>query len=146
MKLNELQPAPGSRKSRKRIGRGQGSGQGGTAGKGHKGQNARSGGGVRVGFEGGQMPMQRRLPKRGFHNKFALKVMEINLRDLNRFEAGAVVDAQALAEAGLVKGAFDQIKVLGNGELSRALTIKVDRISAGAKAKVEAAGGSVELI
>jgi large subunit ribosomal protein L15 len=146
MKLNELQPAPGSRKSRKRIGRGQGSGQGGTAGKGHKGQNARSGGGVRMGFEGGQMPLQRRLPKRGFYNKFALKVMEVNLRDLNRFEAGTVVDAQALAEAGLVKGAFDQIKILGHGELSRALTLKVDRISAGAKAKVEAAGGSVELI
>ena len=146
MKLNELQPAPGSRKSRKRIGRGQGSGQGGTAGKGHKGQNARSGGGVRVGFEGGQMPLQRRLPNRGFTNKFALKVMEVNLRDLNRFEAGAVVDAQALAEAGLIKGGFDLIKILGNGELSRALTLKVDRISAGAKAKVEAAGGSVELI
>jgi large subunit ribosomal protein L15 len=146
MKLNELQPAPGSRKKRKRIGRGQGSGQGGTAGKGHKGQNARSGGGVRIGFEGGQMPLQRRLPKRGFTNKFALKVLEVNLRDLNRLEAGAVVDAQALAEAGLVKGAFDQIKILGHGELSRPLTMKVDRISAGAKAKVEAAGGSVELI
>jgi large subunit ribosomal protein L15 len=146
MKLNELQPAPGSRRKRKRIGRGQASGQGGTAGKGHKGQNARSGGGVKPGFEGGQMPMQRRLPKRGFHNKFALKVMEVNLRDLNRFEAGAVIDAQILAEAGLVKGGFDKIKILGQGELSRALTLKVDRISAGAKAKVEAAGGSVELL
>ena len=146
MKLNELQPAPGSRKNRKRIGRGQASGQGGTAGKGHKGQNARSGGGVKPGFEGGQMPMQRRLPKRGFHNKFALKVLEVNLRDLSRFEAGAVIDAQSLAEAGLVKGAFDKIKILGQGELSRALTLKVDRISAGAKAKVEAAGGHVELI
>ncbi|MBI4798812.1 MAG: 50S ribosomal protein L15 [Desulfarculus sp.] len=145
MKLNELQPAPGSRKSRKRIGRGQASGQGGTAGKGHKGQNARSGGGVRPGFEGGQMPMQRRLPKRGFHNKFGLKIAEVNLRDLDRFEAGSVVDAQSLAEAGLIKGSFDAIKLLGQGELSKALTVKVDRASAGAKAKVEAAGGAVEL-
>ena len=145
MKLNELQPAPGSRKSRKRIGRGQASGQGGTAGKGHKGQNARSGGGVRIGFEGGQMPLQRRLPKRGFHNKFGLHIAEVNLRDLNRFEAGSVVDAQALAEAGLIKGSFDAIKLLGQGQLDRALTVKVDRASAGAKAKVEAAGGTVEL-
>jgi len=145
MKLNELQPAPGSRKKRKRIGRGQASGQGGTAGKGHKGQNARSGGGVRPGFEGGQMPMQRRLPKRGFHNKFGLKIAEVNLRDLNRFEAGSVVDAQSLAEAGLIKGSFDAIKLLGQGELTRALTVKVDRASVGAKAKVEAAGGAVEL-
>lgn len=145
MKLNELQPAPGSRKNRKRIGRGQGSGQGGTAGKGHKGQNARSGGGVRPGFEGGQMPMQRRLPKRGFNNKFGLKIAEINLRDLGRFEAGSVVDAQVLAEAGLIKGSFDAIKLLGQGELTQALTVKVDRASAGAKAKVEAAGGTVEL-
>jgi large subunit ribosomal protein L15 len=145
MKLNELQPAPGSRKSRKRIGRGQGSGQGGQAGKGHKGQNARSGGGVRPGFEGGQMPMQRRLPKRGFHNKFGLQIAEVNLRDLNRFEAGSVVDAQSLAEAGLIKGSFDAIKLLGQGEITRALTVKVDRASAGAKAKVEAAGGAVEL-
>ncbi|CAO0820065.1 50S ribosomal subunit protein L15 [Desulfarculales bacterium] len=145
MKLNELQPAPGSRKRKKRIGRGQASGQGGTAGKGHKGQNARSGGGVRPGFEGGQMPMQRRLPKRGFHNKFGLKITEVNLRDLNRFDAGSVVDAQSLAEVGLIKGHFDAIKLLGQGELSKALTVKVDRASAGAKAKVEAAGGAVEL-
>jgi len=146
MKLNELSPSPGSRKNNKRIGRGQGSGTGGTAGKGHKGQNSRSGGGVRVGFEGGQMPLQRRLPKRGFNNIFAPKVAEINLRDLNRFAPGSVVDAQTLAEAGLVKGAFDAIKLLGQGDLDRALTIKVDRVSAGAKAKVEAAGGTVELI
>lgn len=145
MKLNELKPAAGSRKNRKRIGRGQASGQGGTAGKGHKGQNARSGGGVRPGFEGGQMPMQRRLPKRGFNNKFGLKIAEVNLRDLDRFEAGSVVDAQSLAEAGLIKGSFDAIKLLGQGELSKALTVKVDRASAGAKAKVEAAGGAVEL-
>jgi len=146
MKLNELSPAPGSRRNKKRIGRGQGSGHGGTAGKGHKGQNARSGGGVRPGFEGGQMPLQRRLPKRGFNNIFAPKVAEINLRDLARFAAGSVVDAQALAEAGLIKGAFDAVKLLGQGEVSVALTVKVDRISAGAKAKVEAAGGTVELV
>jgi large subunit ribosomal protein L15 len=146
MKLNELSPAPGSRRKRKRIGRGQGSGQGGTAGRGHKGAGSRSGFGVNPGFEGGQMPLQRRLPKRGFFNKFAAKVVEVNLRDLNRFDAGSVVDAQALAEAGLIKGAFDRIKVLGQGELTRALTVKVDRISSGAKAKVEAAGGTVELI
>ncbi|MFH1060530.1 MAG: 50S ribosomal protein L15 [Pseudomonadota bacterium] len=146
MKLNELSPAPGSRRNKKRIGRGQGSGQGGTAGKGHKGQNSRSGGGVRPGFEGGQMPLQRRLPKRGFHNNFAPKVAEINLRDLGRFAAGSMVDAQALAEAGLIKGAFDAVKLLGQGELSVALTVKVDRISAGAKTKVEAAGGTVELV
>lgn len=146
MKLNELSPAPGSRRNKKRIGRGQGSGHGGTAGKGHKGQNARSGGGTRPGFEGGQMPLQRRLPKRGFNNIFAPKVAEINLRDLARFGAGSVVDAQALAEAGLIKGAFDAVKLLGQGEVSVALTVKVDRISAGAKAKVEAAGGTVELV
>ena len=146
MKLNELSPAPGSRRNKKRIGRGQGSGHGGTAGKGHKGQNARSGGGVRPGFEGGQMPLQRRLPKRGFTNIFALKVVEINLRQLANFAAGSVVDAQALAEAGLLKGGFDAVKLLGQGEIGVALTVKVDRISAGAKTKVEAAGGTVELI
>ncbi len=145
MKLNELSPAPGSRRKKKRIGRGQGSGQGGTAGRGHKGAGARSGYGVNPGFEGGQMPLQRRLPKRGFTNKFALKVAQVNLLQLNRFEAGSVVDAQALAEAGLIKGAFDLVKILGQGELDRALTLKVDRISAGARTKVEAAGGSVEL-
>ncbi len=146
MKLNELKPPEGARKNRKRIGRGQGSGYGGTSGKGHKGQNSRSGGGVRRGFEGGQMPLQRRLPKRGFTNApFSAKVAEVTLRDLNRFEAGSVVDAQALAEAGLIKGSFDYIKLLGTGEIDRALTIKVDRVTAGAKAKVEAAGGSVEL-
>lgn len=146
MKLNELKPSPGSKKNRKRIGRGQGSGHGGTSGKGHKGQNSRSGGGVRPGFEGGQMPLHRRLPKRGFFNKFSTQVAEVNLRDLGRFEAGSVVDAQALAEAGLIKGAFDAIKLLGQGDISVALTIKVDRVSAGAVAKVEAAGGTVELI
>lgn len=145
MKLNELSPPKGARKNRKRLGRGQASGTGCTSGKGHKGQNSRSGGGVRPGFEGGQMPLQRRLPKRGFKNIFALKGVEVNLRDLNRFEAGQVVDAQALAEAGLIKGAFDYIKVLGKGEMEKALTVKVDRISAGAKEKIEKAGGKVEL-
>lgn len=145
MKLNELKPAAGSRKNKKRIGRGQASGTGGTAGKGHKGQNSRSGGGVKPGFEGGQMPMQRRLPKRGFTNIFALKVAEVNLRDLNRFAPDSTVGAQELAEAGLIKGAFDVIKVLGTGDIAHALTVKVDRISAGAKTKIEAAGGRVEL-
>ncbi len=147
MKLNELKPPAGAKKARKRIGRGQASGTGGTSGKGHKGQNSRSGGGVRPGFEGGQMPLQRRLPKRGFSNcPFGKKVVEVNLRDLARFEAGSVVDAQSLAEAGLIKGSFDAVKVLGQGEVKVALTIKVDQISAGAKTKVEAAGGSVELV
>ena len=146
MKLNELKPPEGAKKNRKRIGRGQGSGHGGTSGKGHKGQNSRSGGGVRLGFEGGQMPLQRRLPKRGFNNmRFADVVVEINVRDLNRFETGSTVDAQVMAEAGLIKGAFDYIKLLGQGEIDRAITVKVDRVSAGAKAKVEAAGGKVVL-
>ena len=147
MKLNELKPAEGSRHKKKRIGRGQGSGYGGTATKGHKGQRARSGGGVRPGFEGGQMPLQRRLPKRGFNNKrFAVVVAEVNLKDLNRFAVGSTVDALALAEKGLIKGSFDFIKLLGKGELEKALTIKVDKVSASAKAKVEAAGGTVELV
>ena len=147
MKLNELRPPEGAKKNRKRIGRGEGSGTGGTSGKGHKGQNSRSGGGVRPGFEGGQMPLHRRLPKRGFNNIFALKGVEVNIRDLDRcFAAGAEVDALAMAEAGLIKGAFDYIKVLGNGDLDKALTVKVDRISAGARAKIEKAGGKVELI
>ena len=146
MKLNELRPPEGAKKNRKRLGRGQGSGTGQTSGKGHKGQNSRSGGGVRPGFEGGQMPLQRRLPKRGFKNIFALKGVEVNTRDLNRcFEAGAEVDAQAMAEAGLIKGAFDYIKVLGQGDLEKALTVKADRFSAGAKEKIEKAGGKAEL-
>lgn len=145
MKLNELKPPAGAKKNAKRIGRGQGSGQGHQAGKGHKGQNSRSGGGVRPGFEGGQMPLQRRLPKRGFKNfLFKKKVVTVNLRDLDRFEAGSIVDAQALAQAGLIKGSFDFIKLLGDGEIDRSLTIKVDQASAGAKSKIEAAGGTVE--
>jgi large subunit ribosomal protein L15 len=145
MKLNELKPPEGSRKDKKRLGRGQGSGTGKTAGKGHKGQNSRSGGGVRPGFEGGQMPLQRRLPKRGFKNPFKVKVAEVTLAQLERFAPDSVVDAQALAEEGLLKGKFDCIKLLGTGELKHALTVKVDKVSAGAKAKVEAAGGKVEL-
>jgi len=147
MKLNELKPNEGAKKNRKRIGRGQGSGTGGTAGKGHKGQNSRSGGGVRPGFEGGQMPLQRRLPKRGFTNIFALKVAEVNLRDLERcFEAGSVVDERALVDAGVINGRYDVIKLLAKGDLSKALTVKVNRASQNAKVKVEAAGGSLELI
>jgi large subunit ribosomal protein L15 len=147
MKLNELKPNQGAKKAKKRLGRGQASGTGGTSGKGHKGQNSRSGGGVRPGFEGGQMPLQRRLPKRGFNNlRFAVRVAEVNLRDLDRFEAGQVVDAAALAEAGIIKGRYDKVKLLGQGELAKALTIKVDRASAGAKTKVEAAGGTLELV
>jgi large subunit ribosomal protein L15 len=147
MKLNELKPNQGAKKAKKRLGRGQASGTGGTSGKGHKGQNSRSGGGVRPGFEGGQMPLQRRLPKRGFNNlRFADRVVEVNLRELNRFEAGAVVDAAALSQAGVVKGRFEVVKLLGQGELTKALTIKVNRASAGAKAKVEAAGGTLELV
>ncbi|KMY65802.1 50S ribosomal protein L15 [Desulfocarbo indianensis] len=147
MKLNELKPNDGAKKNRKRIGRGQGSGTGGTAGKGHKGQNSRSGGGVRPGFEGGQMPLQRRLPKRGFTNIFALKVAEVNLRDLERcFETGSVVDERALVDAGVINGRYDVIKLLAKGDLSKALTVKVNRASQNAKVKVEAVGGSLELI
>jgi large subunit ribosomal protein L15 len=147
MKLNQLKPAAGSRHKKKRIGRGQGSGFGGTSTKGHKGQNARSGGGVKPGFEGGQMPLQRRLPKRGFNNKsFAAVIAEVNVQDLRSFPAGSLVDAMALAQRGLIKGSFDFIKLLGKGEIENALTIRLDRISAAARAKIEAAGGAVEIV
>lgn len=146
MKLHELSPVEGSKKAAKRIGRGHGSGQGKTAGKGHKGQKARSGGGVRPGFEGGQMPMQRRLPKRGFNNIFAKNVVSVNVGSLNKFEDGAVVDTQALINAGLVKNSFDCIKVLGNGNLTKNLTVKVAAYSASAKEKIEAAGGKAEVV
>ena len=119
MKLHELTAVEGSTKERKRIGRGHGSGQGKTAGKGHKGQKARSGGSIRPGFEGGQMPLQRRIPKRGFNNIFAKKIVAINVSDLNKFEDGAEVDAQALVNAGIVKKEYDGIKILGNGEISK---------------------------
>ncbi len=145
MKLHELSPAKGARKARKRIGRGVGSGWGKTAGRGNKGHNSRSGGGVRPGYEGGQMPIHRRLPKRGFTNIFKKNFAVINVRDLNRFDAGSTVDESVLVKAGLVKGRRDGIKLLGNGELQQPLTIKVDAASKSAKAKVEAAGGTIEV-
>ena len=146
MKLFELQPGVGSNKDTKRKGRGHGSGNGKTAGRGHKGQNARSGGGVRIGFEGGQMPIYRRLPKRGFNNVFALKYAEINVSDLNKFEDGAVVDATSLKEAGIIKKALDGIKVLGNGEVSKKVTVKAAKFTEAAKEKIVAAGGKYEVM
>jgi len=146
MKLNELSPADGSRKNKKRLGRGVASGTGKTAGRGSKGHNSRSGGGVRPGFEGGQMPIHRRLPKRGFTNIFADRVATVNVRDLNRFESGSVVDEAALVGSGLVKGARDGIKLLGQGEIVHPLSVKVNRISATARKKIEAAGGNVEVV
>ena len=146
MKLHELSPAPGSVKKAFRKGRGSGSGNGKTAGKGHKGQNARSGGGVRPGFEGGQMPLTRRLPKRGFNNIFATKYAAINVSDLNVFEDGAVVDEAAIVAAGLVKKTLDGIKILGTGELQKKLTVNAKAFSASAKQKIEAAGGKAEVM
>ena len=145
MKLHELSPAPGSAKDAFRKGRGTGSGNGKTAGKGHKGQKARSGGGVRPGFEGGQMPLQRRIPKRGFNNIFAKEYISINVDVLNRFEDGAVVDAEAISKAGIVKNTRDGIKILGRGELNRKLTVVATAFSATAKEKIEAAGGKAEV-
>lgn len=145
MKLNELRPAEGSVQERYRKGRGAGSGNGKTAGKGHKGQNARSGGGVRPGFEGGQFPIYRQLPKRGFNNKrFATVYATINVSDLNRFEDGAIVDIRTLLDARVIRKAQDGLKVLGNGELNKKLTVKAAKFSAAAKEKIEAAGGSCE--
>lgn len=146
MKLHELSPAPGSVREVKRIGRGHGSGQGKTAGKGHKGQKARAGRGMRPGFEGGQMPLQRRIPKRGFVNIFATNYAIVNIAALNKFEDGAVVDAKALQDAGIIKNAKDGVKVLGNGELTKKLTVQVAAYSESAKAKIEAAGGKAEVI
>ena len=146
MKLHELSPAAGSKKEAKRVGRGHGSGQGKTAGKGHKGQKARAGKGVRPGFEGGQMPLQRRVPKRGFNNIFAKNIVAINVGSLNKFEDGAVVDTQALVDAGIVKNSFDGIKVLGNGSLNKRLEVKVAAFSASAKEKIEKAGGKAEVV
>lgn len=145
MKLNELSPAKGSRKAPKRLGRGVGSGTGKTAGRGTKGFNSRSGGGVRPGYEGGQMPIQRRLPKRGFTNIFKKDIVVINVRDLSRFKSGSVVDEAALTEAGLIKSAKDGIKLLGQGEIDFPLDVKVNYFSKSAKAKIEAAGGSIEV-
>ena len=145
MKLNELLPPEGSRGTRKRVGRGVGSGQGKTAGRGTKGHNSRSGGGVRPGFEGGQMPLHRRLPKRGFTNIFKKKIAVINIRDLERFESGSIVDEAALIRAGLVKGRRDGIKLLGQGEIKIPLTIKVNGVSKNAREKIVAAGGNIEV-
>jgi large subunit ribosomal protein L15 len=146
MKLHELSPPAKSSKSNKRLGRGVGSGCGKTAGRGTKGYNSRSGGGVRLGYEGGQMPIQRRLPKSGFTNIFKKKIAVINLRDLLAFESGSLVDEAALVKAGLVKGQKDGIKLLGHGEIRVALNVKVNQASKSAREKVEAAGGSVEVI
>lgn len=144
MKLHELSPAEGSAKSAWRKGRGPGSGNGKTAGKGHKGQNARSGGGVRPGFEGGQFPIYRQHPKRGFHNLFATNYAIVNVEDLNRFVDGTVVDLDVLLAAKMIRKPMDGLKVLGNGELNKKLTVKATVFSATAKEKIEAAGGKAE--
>ena len=147
MKLHELSPNPGSVSSRKRVGRGPGSGLGKTSGKGHKGQNARSGGGVRVGFEGGQLPLFRRLSKRGFNNyEFRTVYATVNVSDLNRFEDGTTVTPELLIETGLVKKELDGIKVLGNGELTKKLVVKANKFSLSAKEKIENNGGKAEVI
>ena len=146
MKLHELSPAPGSVRDVKRIGRGHGSGNGKTAGKGHKGQKARAGRGIRAGFEGGQMPLHRRIPKRGFNNIFATPYTTINVAILNRFEDGAVVNTEALLNAGIIKEAPYGVKVLGNGKIEKSLTVQVAAFSESAKAKIEAAGGKAEVI
>lgn len=143
--LDRLAPRPGSRRRRRRKGRGMASGDGRTSGRGQKGAGARSGSGTRPWYEGGQMPLARRIPKRGFKNRFRSPIQIVNLRDLGRFEAGATVDAAALAAAGLVARADRPVKVLANGEASKPLALRVDAVSAAARAKVEAAGGSVEL-
>ena len=144
MKLNQLSPAIGSQRPRKRKGRGVGSGTGKTAGRGTKGQNSRSGGGVRPGFEGGQMPIHRRLPKRGFTNIFKKKFAVINIRDLSRFENGSVVDEAALVRVGLVSGRRDGIKLLSQGEIKYSLTVRLNRVSKNAGEKIKAAGGNLE--
>lgn len=146
MRLDELKPVEGSKFSSKRVGRGIGSGTGKTAGKGHKGQNARSGGGVRPGFEGGQMPLYRRLPKRGFTNIFAKQYVAINVSELERFDNGTEVTAELLKETGVVSKTLDGIKILGRGELTKKLTVKVAKFSASAAEKIEKAGGKAEVI
>ena len=146
MKLHDLSPTAGSTKESKRIGRGHGSGQGKTAGKGHKGQKARAGRGMRPGFEGGQMPLQRRLPKRGFKNIFATEYMAVNVSKLNNFEDGAVVNADALLEVGIIKKALDGVKILGNGDITKKITVQAAAFSETAKQKIEAAGGKAEVI
>ena len=146
MRLNTLSPAEGSKKAGKRLGRGIGSGLGKTGGRGHKGQKSRSGGGVRRGFEGGQMPLYRRLPKRGFTNRNSKTIVGINVSVLERFENDTVVTVETLIEAGIVKNPRDGVKILGNGELTKKLNVKVDAVSEGAKAKIEAVGGTCEVI
>lgn len=147
MKLHELSQEPGSKKTRKRIGRGTGSGHGKTAGKGHKGQKARAGRGMRPGFEGGQMPLQRRVPKRGFVNIFGKEIAIVNLAGLEKnFEDGAVVDVAALIKTGLIKKSLDGVKILGNGDITKKLTVQVNAFSDSAKEKIEAAGGKAEVI
>lgn len=146
MKLGDLAPNPGARKGRKRVGRGSGSGLGMTAGRGTKGQKSRSGGGTPPWFEGGQMPLQRRIPKRGFHNKFKVRYSVVNVGDLARFEAGAEVDVGQLMEAGLIGKLLDGVKLLGEGEISHPLTVRVHKASVAAVSKLQAAGGRVDLI
>ena len=146
MKLNELSPAVGSTKEAYRKGRGHGSGNGKTAGRGHKGQKARSGGKLRIGFEGGQMPLARRIPKRGFHNIFAKPLESVNVSALEKFEDGAVVDAKALLDAGILSKCTYGVKILGNGEITKKLTVKASAFSESAKAKIEAAGGKAEVV
>ena len=146
MKLHELSPSEGSKKDYFRVGRGHGSGNGKTSGRGHKGQNARSGGGVRIGFQGGQLPLYRKLPKRGFYNRFGKTYATLNVEVLDRFENGSVVDPQALVEAGIIKNIHDGVKFLGRGEVTKNLTVKASVFSASAKEKIEAAGGKTEVI
>jgi len=146
MRLDELKPTEGSKFSAKRVGRGIGSGTGKTSGKGHKGQNARSGGGVRPGFEGGQMPLYRRLPKRGFKNIFAKQYVTVNIEVLERFENGTEVTADTLKEAGIISKTLDGVKLLGRGELTKKLTVKAAGYTASAKEKIEKAGGKAEVI
>ena len=146
MKLHDLKAPAGSTKNRKRRGRGTATGQGKTGGRGMNGQKSRSGGGVRLGFEGGQMPLYRRLPKRGFNNKWAKEYSEVNIRDLNKFEAGTEVTPELLKEAGIVKQVVDGIKILGHGELDRALTVKAQKFTKTAAEKISAAGGKAEVI
>ena len=146
MKLHELKPAEGSRKPRRRVGRGIGSGMGKTSTRGTKGQFSRTGGGTRPGFEGGQMPLYRRLPKRGFKNTFAKKYAEVNVEQLNCFDNGAVVDPAALIEAGILKNVLDGVRVLGNGKLTKSLTVQAQGFTKSAQQKIEAAGGKAEVI
>ena len=146
MKLHELSPAEGSAKAAWRKGRGAGSGNGKTAGKGHKGQNARSGGGVRPGFEGGQIPLYRRLPKRGFNNVFAKEYAIVNVSDLNAFEDGAVINAEVLLEKRIIRKALDGVKVLGRGELTKKVTVQATAFSTSAKEKIESVGGKCEVV